>query len=466
MTSDFEKIFKAYDIRGIYPDQIDEEGVYRIARGYATYLIEINPSKEDLRIVVGRDMRLSSPALTEKVVRGLIDSGIDVVDIGLSSTPVFYFAVAEGDYDGGLQISASHNPSEYNGIKIVREKSFSVSLEDGLEVVRDRAISGDFKKLDRKAKTSKDDNVLERQVAYSLSFDDFSNIKLLKIVADPANSMGALDLEALFKKLPCDFHRLNFELDGNFPAHPADPFQEKNTTELKNAVVKQKADLGIATDGDADRIFFIDERGKMIDPSILRGLLAKIILRNNKGAKIGHDIRPGRITKDMIIENGGVPFVTRVGHSIIKKISIEKGAEFSGESSGHFFIKTKQGFFETPLLVTLYLLKEITQENKNISEIIGPFKRYVHSGEINFLIENKEEMMNKIQKKYEKGALNIDHLDGLTVEHQDFWMNLRPSNTEPLLRLNLEAIDEKTMTSARDDIIDFIKSLNGSLANH
>lgn len=465
MSDNFEKIFKAYDIRGVYPDQINEDRVYRIAKGFATYLIAENPNK-DLKVVIARDMRISSPVLFEKAVQGVLDSGIDVVDIGLSSTPAFYFAVAEGNYDGGLQISASHNPAEYNGIKIVREKGYPVSLEEGLDKIRDYSISEDFKKLDRVAKRESDNEVLQRQVEYSIKYDDFKSIRPLKVVADPANSMGAPDLESLFNLLPCELIKINFDLDGSFPAHQADPFQEKNTEQLKKKVIEEGADLGIATDGDGDRIFFIDEKGELIDPSILRGLLAKIILRNNKGAKIGYDIRPGRITKDMILENGGVPFVTRVGHSIIKKISIEKSAVFSGESSGHFFIKTKQGFFETPLLVALYLLKEISEQGKKISEIIAPFKKYSHSGEINFIVEDKDLVLKEFERVYGNDAGNVEKLDGLTIEYNDFWFNLRASNTEPLLRLNLEAINKETMGKKRDEIAAFITNLGGKPSSH
>jgi phosphomannomutase len=466
MATDYNKIFKAYDIRGVYPHEIDNDGAYRIAKGYATYLIGLNPKAKKLQVVVGKDMRLSSPDLAERVMAGLLDSGIDVIDIGLSSTPVFYFAVSEGDYDGGLQVSASHNPSEYNGIKIVRKKSYPVSLDDGLDIIRDLAISDEFKCLENKAIITKDDSVLQRQVDYSLKFDNFNDLKPLKIVADPANSMGALDLSALFDNLPCKLEKMNFKLDGTFPSHQADPFQESNIVDLKKEVVNTKADLGIATDGDGDRIFFIDEKGELIDPSILRGLLAKIILRNNKNGKIGYDIRPGRITRDMILENGGIPFVTRVGHSIIKAISIKKGAVFSGESSGHFFIKTKHGFFETPLLVALYIMREISIEGKKISEIIAPFKKYSHSGEINFLVDNKGRVMSEFEKKFRIGAKNVDHLDGITIEHDQYWMNVRPSNTESLLRLNLEAINKKVMEAKRDEISDFIISLGGSLASH
>lgn len=442
------EIFKAYDIRGVYPEDINEEDVYTIAKAYATFLMQENPEKESLEVVVGQDMRLSSPSLAQKAVEGLLSLGVNVVDVGIVSTPTFYYAVGEGEYDGGLQISASHNPKGYDGIKVVRKNAYPVSLGDGLDKIRDIAVSGDFQILNSEGSVRQKTEILKKVVEYSLSYDDFSDIKPFRVVADAANSMGSPDLSALFEKLPCELIKMNFELDGTFPVHQADPFQEKNIVDLKSRVVETGADLGIATDGDGDRIFFIDDKGELIYPAILRGLFAEIVLRKKKGAAIGYDVRPGRITRDMIEQNGGVPFVTKAGHSLIKKAAIEKNAEFAGESSGHFFFKTDYGFFETPLIVTLYLLKEMSDRGVPLSEIIVPLKKYFHSGEINFTVADKDKVLEAITLKYSDGAEKVDRLDGLTIEHQDFWFNVRASNTEPLLRLNLEAktrelVDEK-----------------------
>ena len=453
-----EEIFKAYDIRGVYPEEINEEVVDRVAKAFATLLMQENTDKKSLEVVVGQDMRISSPQLAEKAIEGLLSLGVNVVDIGLASTPTFYFAVGEGGYDGGLQISASHNPKEYNGIKIVRKKVYPVSLDDGIDKIRDIAVSGKFQILNSEGSVRQDNEILKKLVDYSLSFDGFSRIKPFKIVADVANAMGSLDLSALFEKLPCELIKMNFELDGTFPVHQADPFQEKNVVDLKKRVVETGADIGIATDGDGDRIFFIDDKGELIDPAILRGLFAEIVLRKNKGAAIGYDIRPGRITRDMIEQNGGVPFVTKVGHSFIKRIAIEKNSEFSGESSGHFFFKTDYGFFETPLIVTLYLLKEMSDRGVPISEIIAPLKKYFHSGEINFTVTDKEKVIEAIIEKYADGAEKVDKLDGLTIEHQDYWFNVRASNTEPLLRLNLEAKTSELVNEKVKEISAIIQS--------
>lgn len=460
-----DSIFKAYDIRGVYSEDFSKEDFYKISKGYATFLIEKHPEK-NLKVVVGRDMRISSPELTKEVIKGLLESGLDVVDIGLASTPTYYFAVAEGGYDGGLQISASHNPKEHNGIKAVLEKAYPITFETVYKRVKEIIENDEFKKLDKEGSLTTDDSVLKKVVDYSLSYDDFSHIKPLKIVADTANAMGGLELKALFEKLPCELIEMNFELDGNFPAHPADPLQEKNLEDLKKRVLAEKADLGIATDGDADRIFFIDEKGNLFDPSIVRGLLAQIVLRNHKGAVIGYDIRPGKITKDMILEGGGVPFVTQVGHAIIKKDSIEKGAVFSGESSGHLFFQSDYGFFEMPLVSTLYILREMSEKNLAISEIIKPFQKYFASGEINFEIQDKKGAIEKVLETYKAGAKEVNDLDGITIEHEDYWLNVRASNTEPLLRLSLEAVSKEKMIEKRDELSAFIISLGAHLADH
>ncbi|MCP4666487.1 MAG: phosphomannomutase/phosphoglucomutase, partial [Deltaproteobacteria bacterium] len=352
-------IYKAYDIRGIYPDQLSEEVACSIGRAYADILKEELGSKE-ITIVVGCDMRLSSPRLTESVMDGITGQGVNVVFIGLSSTPTFYFAVARYGYDGGMQISASHNPKEYNGVKIVKAKAYPVSYDTGLNDIERRVHENDFLKCDVKGDVSGREDVLDEELRLSLKYADPGKIKPLKVVADVANSMGAPLLDKLFSKLPCKLVRMNFELDGSFPVHQADPFQEKNIADLKKRVVDEGADLGLATDGDGDRIFFVDDKGELVEPAILRGLLAKIVLRENPGATICYDIRPGRITYDMIVENGGKPVVTRVGHSLIKAQAIDENAIFAGESSGQFFLDIGYGFFEAPMIVVLKILEEIS----------------------------------------------------------------------------------------------------------
>jgi phosphomannomutase len=307
-----------------------------------------------------------------------------------------------------------------------------------------------------KGDVSEREDVLDEELRVSLEHADLGKIKPLKVVADVANSMGAPFLDKLFSKLPCTLIRMNFELDGSFPVHQADPFQEKNIADLKRKVVSEGADLGLATDGDGDRIFFVDDKGELVEPAIIRGLLAKIVLREHPGATICYDIRPGKITYDMIVENGGKPVVTRVGHSLIKAHAIDENAIFAGESSGHFFLDIGHGFFEVPMIVALKILEEISVENRNFSEIIRPLKKYHHSGEINSEVANKEAKMKELAERY-KDAGNISWLDGVTIEFDDYWFNVRPSNTEPLLRLNLEAETKDIMEQKRDEVLKIIR---------
>ncbi|MFC1721910.1 phosphomannomutase/phosphoglucomutase, partial [Patescibacteria group bacterium] len=333
----------------------------------------------------------------------------------------------------------------------------AMGINNGLDKIRDACVLAEKSTATTKGKISEKKNILADRVKYALDFYDFSRIKPLKIVADAANAMGALDLEALFEKLSGELVKMNFKLDGTFPVHEADPFKDENITDLKKKVVAEKADLGIATDGDADRFFFIDDKGELVRPEIIRGLMAQEALRHNPGAKIGYDVRPGMITKEMIEEAGGKPFVTKVGHSLIKKQSIEEEAVFSGESSGHFFFRTDYGFYETPFIVTLILMKMISESGKSLAEIVAPFKKYHHSGEINSEVEDKESKMKELEKKFGPGAKKISWLDGISIEHDDWWFNVRASNTEPKLRLNLEANTESLMKRKVKEVLAIIR---------
>jgi len=449
------EIFKAYDIRGIYKKDLDEEAAYRLGCAY-TELRQKEIDKDKLTIVVAEDMRLSSPALKESLIKGLIETGADVVDIGLASTPTFYFAVAYFKYDGGIIVSASHNPPEWNGFKLTRDKAIPISGETGMFILRDQVINNKFKSAVQKGSIIKKNDVLQTQIKYDLNFADIKKIKPLKIVIDPANGMGAQYMEALFNYLPCKLVKINFVLNGTFPAHEADPLKEENLIDLQKKVIEERADLGIAIDGDGDRIFFIDNLGKTIAQSIIRGILAMLFLREKPGAKICYDIRPGKITRDLIEKYGGTPIVTRVGHSLIKEQTIKEGAYFAGESSGHFFLNMDIGCFEIPIIITLKLLQEFSEANKPISEYIKPYQKYFHSGEINRTVENKEVVFQKIEKKYNDAKIN--KLDGITVKYPDFWFNVRGSNTESKIRLNLEAKNEMLMKKKRDEVLKIIKA--------
>lgn len=449
-------IFKAYDIRGVYGEDLDADTAYNIGLAYMALRREHDNKNKNLNIVVAEDMRLSSPELKKSLVKGLADSGAKVIDIGLSSTPMFYFAVANYGYDGGLMVSASHNPAAYNGFKMVREKALPISGETGIDFIKEKIISGQLAASAKGGQIIKKTGVLDDFIAHDLKYAEPSKIKNLKVAVDTANGMGAQYIEALFKRLPCRLIKMNFELDGNFPAHEADPLKDENNADLQKLIIKEGADLGIAIDGDGDRVFFIDELGRTIEQPIIRGILAQIFLREKPGAKICYDIRPGRITRDMIEEAGGIPIVTRVGHSLIKEQTIKEDAYFAGESSGHFFLNMDIGCFEVPNIVILKLLEEFSESKQRVSEYIKPLQKYYHSGEINSTVERAyEQIFSQIEKKYHDAKQS--RLDGITVEYPDYWFNVRGSNTEPKLRLNLEARTKELMEKKRDEILKLIR---------
>ncbi|NCN21919.1 phosphomannomutase/phosphoglucomutase [Candidatus Falkowbacteria bacterium] len=449
-------IFKAYDIRGVYGQDFDNELAYRLGKAY----VALRKNDEDgknipkLKIGVAYDMRLSSPALKEGLIRGLTEAGADVVDLGLIATPTFYFAVGHFNYDGGIMISASHNPKEWNGFKLVRAKGLPISGESGIEFLKEQVLTNHFLPTEEKGSISENKNAQVEALSYALSFLRDKKIKPLKIVIDTANGMGGAYLGHLFRQLNININYINFPLNGNFPAHEADPLKEENLEQLKKEVKIIGADLGITTDGDGDRIFFVDDKGETIDPAIIRGLMAKLFLEDKPGAKIGYDVRPGKITADLIKENGGIPVITRVGHSLIKEQMIKEDIYFAGESSGHFYFNGRAGCFEYPEIIIIKLLLLLSESGSTVSEIIKPYKKYFHSGEINKSVSDKEAVFKRIQEKYQDGKINL--LDGVSITYENFWFNVRGSNTEAKIRLNLEAINEDVMKEKRDEILALI----------
>ncbi len=450
------KIFKAYDIRGLYNIDFDDQTAYEIGLAYSQMRKKELFKEEGLEIVVGCDMRLSSPALKNRLMQGLVDGGINVIDIGLVSTPTFYFAVAHYGYDGGILVSASHNPKEYNGFKLVREKASPIGENTGMHDLRDLTMGKKIGKSRKAGKIVQKEGVLADQVAHDLKFADVLKIKKMKIAIDPANAMGILYFDELFKYVPGEIVKMNWDLDGTFPAHEADPLKPENMEALCEKIKETNSDLGIATDGDGDRIFFADDKGERLDPGITRAILCKLFLREKPGSKIAYDIRPGRITPDTIVENGGTPIVTRVGHSLIKEQAVREGAYFAGESSGHFFLNMEEGCYEIPMIVTLKLLEELSQSGMSFSEYIKPYKKYFHSGEINSEVADVQEKIEEIKEKYADGKQN--GMDGISVEYPDWWFNVRGSNTEPVLRLNLEARTEEMMKEKRDEVLGIIRA--------
>ena len=451
-------IFKAYDIRGVYGTELTDSVAYTTARAYAQLIQKELPNRK-LTIVVGADMRVSSPAIQQAVINGLIDEGLTVMTIGLVSTPAFYFAVAHYQYDGGIMVSASHNPPQYNGLKLVRAGGVPVSSATGIYTIRDLVVANStFSTKKSGGGVQSRADIVAADVAYAVALARTTSIKPYTIVADAANAMGATYLTELFKVLPGKFIPMNFELDGTFPAHEADPFKEKNNQALMQRVIAEQADLGIATDGDGDRIFFIDSTGQMIDPAIVRGILAMMFLEQTPGATIGYDIRPGRITYDLIMAHGGKPLVTKVGHSLIKEQALRAGAVFAGESSGHFFVKMDHGLFEAPCIAIIKLLQYFSRSNQTIAEQVQPFRKYFHSGEINSHVKDTNTVISTIKQRYAPTAKIVSELDGISIEYQDYWFNVRASNTEPVLRLNLEATSAALQRTKTEELLEIIRT--------
>ena len=448
-------IFKMYDIRGLVDDEITDDLANKIGQAYA--VLRQGEVGEDvpMTIAVGRDMRDSSIGYQAALMEGLVQSGVKVLDIGLVSTPAFYFGVGHTGADGGIMVSASHNPAAYNGFKLTRENAIPVSGESGIKEMAEWIDGGNEVSGKDRGTIEKVDGIPALATKAEFAHAGEHPIKKMKIVCDSANGMGAQFLDELFELVDADVTRMYWELDGNFPNHEADPFKPENIVDIQAKVLELGADLGIATDGDGDRIFFIDNKGRLVTPAVLRGLLSQMVLRDAPGATVVYDIRPGKITEDMIVESGGIPSVARVGHSLIKEQMRSVGAVFGGESSGHFFYTFETGTYEGPVTVTTQVLQEITRLCKSLADIVEPLERYVHSGEINFKVEDKDGMMNMLKEKYSQGELN--ELDGISIKFETFWFNVRASNTEPKLRLNLEAVDKETMEAKRDEIVAFIK---------
>ena len=450
-------IFKAYDIRGIYDQDFDDAFSYQLDLAYvALRRSDQDTGDRQLNIVVGYDMRLSSGNLKNTLIEGLLDAGANVIDIGLTSTPTFYFAVANFNYDGGLMISASHNPAQWNGFKMVRSRAIPISCDTGINFLRDQILTGDLAKATQPGELITRNDTLTEQLKHDLRWADLNKIKPLKIAADPASGMGAQYLEVLFSVLPVELVKMNFAIDGTFPVHEADPIKPENVRDLEKLVVSEQADLGIAIDGDGDRIFFVDNNGQVVNQAIIRGILAKIFLRDKPGAKIAYDVRPGKITDDLIRENGGIPIITKVGHSLIKEQVLKENAYFAGESSGHFFLNMNIGCFEVPLIVILKLLQEFSESGQSVSEYIKPYERYFSSGEINSSVSDKAGVLKALAERYSDGE--ISHLDGISVTYPDFWFNVRGSNTENTMRLNLEARSREIMEQKRDEVLRIIRN--------
>lgn len=456
------QIFKAYDIRAIYPTEMNEESIAVIAKAIYTFFTT-QEKRDNLQIVVGGDMRVSTPSLVKVVKDTLVAMGASVIDVGLVSTPTFYFATRHLNADGGIQISASHNPKEYNGMKIVRntpEGLIKIGTTTGMNEIKKLADENNFLASTTVGSIKTDQTILDTEVENSIRIAEPGEIVPLKIVADAANAMGAVYLEALFNKLKCTLVKMNFELDGTFPAHQPDPLQFETLKDLQEKVISEKADLGIAPDGDGDRVFFIDEKGQVIPASMITALVAKELLKRHPGEKIAFDVRSTMTPTKIVKENGGVPILTRVGHALITETMHNENVYFAGESSGHYYFRDT-GYAESLMPVILIVLSVMSREQKPISEIIEPLRGSYESGEINFKLNTKEEAddsFEKIKQSFSDGKFS--DLDGIAIEYPEWRFSVRSSNTEPLLRLNVEAKSIEMLEQKKKALVDKLQSLH------
>lgn len=452
-----EGIFKSYDIRGIYPDQINEENVVPITKAIYAFFKQQFSDKESMQVVVGRDMRSSSPVLFEAVTQTLVDLGAEVIDPGLVSTPTFYHAVFKNGYDTGIQITASHNPKQYNGLKIVVNPKngglIKIGKPTGMEEIKRLALERVEVQSSGVGKIIQINNVTEEEVQNALNLVGNPKLNSYKIVADAANAMGALYIEHLYKHIPGELVKLYFELDGSFPNHAADPLDPKNNEDVEKKVVEEGADLGLALDGDGDRIFFVDEKGSVVPPSMITAIVARELLREHKGEKILFDIRYIMTPKRVTEEEGGEAVITKVGHAFITEMMNKGGGIFAGESSAHYFFRST-GNAEGPLLVLLHVLNAMTKSGKKLSELAYEVKRSKESGEMNFRVKNAKEIIAKLKELHADGE--ISEIDGVAVQYPDWRFSLRSSNTEPLLRLNVEE-EINSYQGRHEKLIEIIK---------
>jgi phosphomannomutase len=443
MSRDLGAIFKAYDIRGVYPAELDEEVARRIGTAFARFV-------EVPRIVTGRDMRTSSPDLCSAFIEGATGAGAEVIDVGLVSTDALYFASGVLEVPGAM-FTASHNPARYNGLKLCRSKAAPIASDTGLEEIRKIAEESD-ETPDGGAAEEQD--LLQDYARHCRSFVDARLLRPLKVAVDAGNGMAGRTVPIVFEPLPFEVIPLYFDLDGTFPNHPANPIEAENLVDLQRTVLEANCDIGIAFDGDADRVFLVDEKAQLISGSLTTALVAERLLKKTPGAGIIYNLICSWTVPEVIEENGGKPIRTRVGHSFIKQVMAETGAIFGGEHSGHYYFKDNFRA-DSGMIAALVVLEALSAADEPLSEVLEPFQRYVASGEINSEVADQQAMLKKLTEVYRAGRQDLS--DGLTVEFDDWWFNCRPSNTEPLLRLNLEARTTELMESQRDEVLAIIR---------
>ncbi len=428
----------------MYPSEFDEDAAYRIGGAFARFVPEND-------VLVGRDMRVSSEPLAQAFMRGVTESGANAVDLGLTSTDLVYFAAGARSMPGAM-FTASHNPPQYNGIKLCRAGAGPVGQDTGLADVRAGAEAG-VDRADTPGTVTELD-LLDDFATHLLGLVDTASMRPFTVAVDAANGMAGVVVPAVFDRLPVRLVPLYFELDGSFPNHPADPIQPSNLKDLQRAVLAEGADVGLAFDGDADRVFLVDEKAEPVSGSLTTALVARRILERNPGATIVHNVICSRVVPEVIAEGGGKAVKSRVGHSFIKQLMAETNAVFGGEHSGHYYFKDNFRA-DSGILAALYVLETMSAQGKPLSELLAPLRRYSASGEINVTVDDQQAVIDRIEKAFPAGT--VDRTDGLTVSFEDWWFNVRPSNTEPLLRLNVEASDEQVMVQKRDELVRMIE---------
>jgi phosphomannomutase len=452
MTTINAGIFKAYDIRGLYPGEVREDLAREIGRAFVAYL-------GARRIAVGRDMRLSSPPLAAAFVEGARAQGADVVDYGLIGTDMMYFAVARDDHDGGAEITASHNPKQYNGVKLVGRQAFPLSGDQGISDIRDMIVRGTIPPAAQRPGSLTTAGVLDEYVRHVLSFIDVTAVKPFTVVLDAGSGIAGLVAPRLFEHLPCRTTRLCFEVDGTFPNHEANPLIEENRRDSVERVIAEKADIGIAWDGDADRCFFIDGGGEFIAGDFITALLAEAFLLKHPGATIVYDVRASYAVKDTAVRYGGTALMNRVGHAFFKRRMREDGAIFGGEVTGHYYFRDNF-YADNGFIPALLILELMSKKGQTLADLLAPLRaQYFISGEINTKVGDMTRVQQKIDglaARYADG--HVYRMDGVSVEYPEWHFNVRPSNTEPLLRLNLEGKTPDIMASRRDEVLAFIRS--------
>jgi phosphomannomutase len=442
------KVFKAYDVRGIYPDELDEEGAYAIGRAYVEQF-------EPRRIAVGRDMRLSSPTMAAETIRGASEGGADVLDLGMVGTEMLYLAVGDLGLDGGIEVTASHNPKEYTGMKIVRRGALPVGGDSGLLDIRDRAQAG-FAESTRRGEVSEYD-IWPAYVERVLSFIDVSALKPLRVVIDAANGMAGVMLPPILERLPIDAVPYFFEPDGSFPNHEPNPLLPENREFIVANTRKEGADLGVAFDGDADRCFFVDDTGEFVPGDFVTTLLAESVLAKEPGGKVIYDLRASWAVPETVDRAGGVPLINRVGHAFIKQRMRQEGALFGGEVSGHYYFRDFSQA-DSGVVPFLLMLELLSRSGRRLSELLKPLReRYFITGELNTPVPDVAVKLQELKERFGPEG-TVSHLDGISVDAGDWHMNVRPSNTEPLVRLNLEARSKELMERKRDEVLAVIRS--------